>query len=124
MQRDILRNPRAVEAAIAQATAYASDNQVPLTLERVAACVGVSRDTVRQYAEQTAFADATERRVCGALRRAYLQCNAALIEVIMTKSNNSGAAMLAKNNFGYGERTETESGAEPVVFVGEEEIAP
>lgn len=124
MERDILRNPRAVETAIRQATSYATENQVPLTLERVAACVGVSRETVRQYAEKTAFADATERRVCRALRGAYLQCNAALIEVIMTKSNNSGAAMLAKNNFGYGERVENESGTEPVVFVGEEEIAP
>ena len=41
---------------------------------------------------------------------------------MMTKSNNS-AAMLARDNFGYGERDALETAA-PVVFVGEEEMAP
>lgn len=123
MEADILKKPRAVEAAIEQAMSYARENQVPLTLERVAACVGVRRETIRQLAERTTFADAGERRVCRALREAYLRCNADLIEVMMTKSNTS-ATMLARDNFGYGEKEVSAEAAEPVVFVGEGEIAP
>ena len=119
---EILAKPRAVERAIEEAMRYARENAIPLTLERVAACVGVRRETIRHMAEKTVFANSGEKRVCEALRRAYLQCNADLIEVMMTKSNNS-AAMLARDNFGYGERDALETAA-PVVFVGEEEMAP
>ena len=111
-----------MEKAIQKAIHYARENAVPLTLERVAACVGVRRETVRRMAEKTEFANKNEKRVCEALRSAYLQCNADLIEVMMTKSNNS-AAMLARDNFGYGERDAAEATA-PVVFVGEGDIAP
>lgn len=118
---DILRRPKAVEEAIRRAETYAREAGVPLTLERVAACLGVNREVIRRLAEQENPADNCERRVCEALRGVYLRCNADLIESLMTK-NNSGTAMLARSNFGYGEETAVQG--EPVVFVGERDLAP
>lgn len=119
----ILTKPRAVERAIERACQYAEKNGVPLTLERVAACLGVRRETIRRLAERSEFAGRDEERVCRALREAYLRCNADLIEVMMTKSNTS-AVMLARDNFGYDEKGESAAVTEPVVFVGEGEMAP
>lgn len=118
---NILRRPKAVEEAIRRAEMYARETGVPLTLERVAACLGVSREVIRRLAEKE-DPSGDERRVCEALRKVYLRCNADLIESLMTK-NNSGTAMLARSNFGYGEASAVPTG-EPVIFVGEEELAP
>lgn len=119
---DILRRPKAVEEAIRRAETYAREAGVPLTLERVAACLGIGRERLRQLATAPAGPARSEREVAALLRQVYLDCNAALIEeLVACRSSHGGALLLAKNDFGYTDKGDA-AAAEPVCFVGEERL--
>ncbi|MBQ2781542.1 MAG: hypothetical protein IJF42_08335 [Clostridia bacterium] len=110
------------EAAVTAARQYAVEKGVPLTLERVAAQLGVSRADVRRWAT----APPTGRRhqkTAALLKQVYLDCNADLIDELMAcKSSHGGALLLAKNDFGYTDKGEVTVGFVPVQFIGEDRM--
>lgn len=115
--------PRRVAEAIAQARSFAEERHIPLTLERVAACLGIDRDRLRELATMPVGSRRQEREIAALLRQVYLDCNAALIEELMAcKSSHGGAMLLAKNDFGYTDKGEPIGTHEPVRFVGEERL--
>jgi len=115
--------PERVETAIHQARQRAEERGVPLTLERVAACLGIDRDRLRQLATGPVTGSRAEQEAAQRLRQVYLDCNAALIEELMAcKGSHSGAMLLAKNDFGYTDKAEAAAGIPPVRFVGEERL--
>lgn len=115
--------PEQVEEAIRQARAWAEERGVPLTWERVAACMGIDRERLRKLATGAAEGSRVRREAIGRLRRIYLDCNATLIEELMaSKGSHSGALLLAKNDFGYTDKGETAVGTQPVRFVGEDRL--
>ena len=122
MEREEKRlTPRFVREGIAQARRLAEDRGVPLTLERVAACLGIGRERLRELAAAAGRTRA-ERETAALLRQVYLDCNAALIEeLIACRSSHGGAMLLAKNDFGYTDKGDG-AAAEPVCFVGEERL--
>ncbi|MBQ8752267.1 MAG: hypothetical protein IJZ13_04095 [Clostridia bacterium] len=122
MGERIKLTPGRVEEAIVRARARAEERGVPLTLERVAACLGIDRDRLRQLATGPITGSRAEQAAAERLRQVYLDCNAALIEELMAcKGSHSGAMLLAKNDFGYTDKAEA-APAPPVRFVGEERL--
>ncbi len=112
-----------VEQALASARAYAAEKGVPLTLERVAARLGLSREEVRRLATAPPPAARGQRRIAALLRQVYLDCNADLIDELMAcKSSHGGALLLAKNDFGYTDKGEIAATVMPVQFVGEDRL--
>ena len=123
MGERIKLTPGRVEEAIVRARARAEERGVPLTLERVAACLGIDRDRLRQLATGPITGSRAEQAAAERLRQVYLDCNAALIEELMAcKGSHSGAMLLAKNDFGYTDKVEVAAGMPPVRFVGEERL--
>lgn len=121
-EREKRLSPRQVREGIDEAKRLAEDRGVPLTLERVAACLGIGRERLRQLATASAGPARSEREVAALLRQVYLDCNAALIEeLVACRSSHGGALLLAKNDFGYTDKGDA-AAAEPVCFVGEERL--
>jgi hypothetical protein len=112
-----------VAAAIAEAKAHAAEKGVPLTLERVAARLGFSRDELRLWATAPPTKVRRHREAAALLRQVYLDCNADLIDELMAcKSSHGGALLLAKNDFGYTDKGEVAVSVAPVQFVGEDRL--
>lgn len=115
--------PRRVAEAITQARRFAEERHIPLTLERVAACLSIDRDRLRELATASVAKSKKEQEIAAQLKQVYLDCNAALIEELMAcKSSHGGAMLLAKNDFGYTDKGEPIAAHEPVRFVGEERL--
>ena len=71
MEREEKRlTPRFVREGIAQARRLAEDRGVPLTLERVAACLGIGRERLRELAAAAGRTRA-ERETAALLRQVY-----------------------------------------------------
>ena len=111
-----------VETAVAQARRFAAEKGVPLTLERVAAQLGVSREEVRHLATSPPQGRRYQK-ITALLKQVYLDCNADLIDELMAcKSSHGGALLRAKNDFGYTDKGEVTVGFVPVQFVGEDRM--
>ena len=111
-----------VQEAIARAEAYAAENKVPLTVERLAAELTMPVTVLREYLQAEYEPPPRARAVVEAVRRAAGQATASVIEYALTRGSSPNMHMMyLKQYAGYGEREEI-SPVEPVVFAGEQDI--
>lgn len=122
MKEATIRNDRQVRRALEKARVMARERELPLTPERIAACLGISRARLQEYIEGTRQAEhpsgLIRERVQALLAQAWRDCNAELAEELLRPGSHSGAVFLGKNNFGYTDKAEP-PGHGDVVFVGE-----
>lgn len=112
-----------IRAAIRRATAYAEENHVPLTAERLAAELQMDGETFRRYVgpsyrpEDPAFEPALQ-----AIRIANTQAVASVLEHALTKGSGVNMHMLyLKQYAGYTDRTAADPVTE-VRFCGENDL--
>lgn len=111
-----------VQAAIARAMQYAEEHKIPLTVERLAAELGVSVTTLRGYLREEYVPPARARATVEAVRRAADEATARVVEYAMDRGTSANMHMMyLKQYAGYGER-ETPTAGEPVIFQGDEEV--
>lgn len=126
MTQTTIHSVRQVRTALETAKAGAAARGLPLTPERIAACLGMSRQTLLRYIEGELQADSpserTRRTVQSMLRQAWWDCNAELAEELLKPGSHSGAVFLGKNNFGYADKADNAHTVD-VTFVGENDIA-
>lgn len=117
-------------AAIERAKAYAREQDVPLTAERLAAEMEMNLDMFQAVArgEYPAGGQST-REKAEAIRRACGEATASVVEHAMRRGSGTNMHLLyLKNNAGYDREREdgkakTDKGDRPpVIFVGEEDI--
>ena len=136
-------------AAIDAARKYAEEKGVPLTVERIAACLGVGRPCVKEYAELQPFGalsadeyeylNKTLQRVLAGeaipedideqtlsamlIRKVYGECCADLAEFGLTKAEKQQASVIfqQKNNYDYVDKVE-HSGGFNVIFSGVDDV--
>ncbi len=122
MKEATIRNDRQVRRALEKARVMARERELPLTPERIAACLGISRARLQEYIEGTRQAEhpsgLVRGRVQALLAQAWRDCNAELAEELLRPGSHSGAVFLGKNNFGYTDKAEPPEHGD-VVFVGE-----
>ena len=111
-----------VQQALARAAAYAAENKVPLTVERLAAELHMPVTELRRYLDEGYEPPARARTVVEAVRRAAQQATASVIEYALTRGTSQNMHMMyLKQYAGYGEREE-HADSEPVIFEGEQNI--
>ncbi len=116
------RPPQQVEEALARAAAYAAENKVPLTVERLAAELGMSVTALRRYLAEDYRPPAGGREAVEAVRRAAQQATASVVEYALTRGSSANMHMMyLKQYAGYGDG-ETAAPTEPVIFRGEEDV--
>ena len=107
--------PEQINDAIARAREYADNKGVPMTLERLAATLGVERGTLWEYIKD--YGD-THTPGVDALKRAAAECTASVMEHGMTRGNSPIMPIFyLKNNAGYRDKTEQET-THRVTFTG------
>lgn len=123
MANNIFRSPKRVKEAIELAEAIAAERGVPLTVERLAAGLGMSREAFLAYvhAEPTVLSPA-ETRIRRLLCEQYYRIGAALAEELMKTGSHTGAAFLGKNNFGYTDKADVRADLN-IAFTGEAELS-
>lgn len=123
MANNIFRSPKRVKEAIEQAEAIAAERGVPLTVERLAAGLGMSREAFLSYvhAEPTVLSPA-EARIRRLLCEQYYRIGATLAEELMKAGSHTGAAFLGKNNFGYTDKSDVRADLN-IAFTGETELS-
>ncbi len=125
MNEPHLRSVSKVNKALLSARQIAADNKLPLTVERIAACLGISRKRllayIRDEVEDPEITPRKREKIHGILWQAFCDCEAELAEEMLKPGSHTGAVFLGKNNFGYLDREEREADIS-VTFVGEENI--
>ncbi|MBR3289618.1 MAG: hypothetical protein IKI63_02440 [Clostridia bacterium] len=125
MTHALPRRAADVRAALDQARAIADSRGLPLTPERIAACLGISRQQflhmVEHGVDDPAISLSARTRIDRMLWQAYCDCSAELAEELLKPGSHSGAVFLGKNNFGYTDRSDREADL-TVQFVGEDDI--
>ncbi len=125
MEEPFLRSVAKVNKGLAQAREMAAEHKLPLTIERIAACLGVSRKRLLAYIrDEVEDPDADEKKrekIHKILWQAFCDCEAELAEEMLKPGSHTGAVFLGKNNFGYADREERAADVS-VTFVGEENI--
>ena len=135
------RRPEEIAAAIERAAAYAREQDVPLTAERLAAELEMRLDTLHAIARgeylpavDKAHPSAGARRAAKnaqAIRRACGEATASVVEHAMRRGSGTNMHLLyLKNNAGYDsrekepekEKADKGGGRPPVIFAGEEDI--
>lgn len=112
-----------VTAAIERASEYAAAHKVPLTVERLAAELGLSVTALRRYLREEYEPPARARAVVEAVRRAADEATASVMEYALTRGTSPNMHMMyLKQYAGYGEREATAEAGATVVFRGEDEI--
>lgn len=126
MKEPVIRSTGQVKRAWQQARAIATERGIPLTPERIAACLGISRQTLQRYRDGSLEADSPSElvraRVQDMLQKIWCECNAELAEELLRPGSHSGAVFLGKNNFGYADKAES-AAVHEVIFIGEDQIA-
>ena len=123
MSGNIFRSPGRVKEAIEQAEAIATEKGVPLTVERLAAALGLSREAFLQYVHaQPTVLSPGETRIRRMLCEQYYRIGAALAEELMKSGSHTGAAFLGKNNFGYTDKADVRADLN-IAFTGEAELS-
>ena len=124
----IIYNPAAIKKGIENAKKYSKDKEIPLTLARLCACVGIDRMTMLELLHGGAVAtneteEEKKKREQGLmlLKKAYSDCNADLEDCLATGRGTIGNIFLGKNNYGYVDKVEVNT-TEKVVFCGENEM--
>ncbi len=125
MEEPLLRSVSKVNKGLLEAKHIAAENKLPLTIERIAACLGVSRKRLLAYIRDEVDdpeVDAKKReKIHQILWQAFCDCEAELAEEMLKPGSHTGAVFLGKNNFGYLDREEREADIS-VTFVGEENM--
>lgn len=135
------RRPEEIAAAIERAAAYAREQDVPLTAERLAAELEMRLDTLHaiargEYPPAVDKAHPSARcpagsKKCTAIRRACGEATASVVEHAMRRGSGTNMHLLyLKNNAGYDSRERNRkkrkrtraAGRPPVIFAGEEDI--
>jgi hypothetical protein len=111
------RNTTSVRRAIATARAVAEDKGVPLTVERLCAGLAVHPREMEQLLAEADTEDESLRLV----KKAVLDCYAALVEDGLRARGATQHIFLEKVHLGYGETKEA-AAYSPVLFDGEDEI--
>ena len=120
-----------IEAAIERAKAYAADQEVPLTVERLAAEMEMDLDMLHDILEGRVQAKCTGMKAkVAAIRRAGSEATASVMEHALRRGSGANMHMLyLKSHAGYdsdkGGKTAREDGGgrvPPVIFLGEEDI--
>ena len=123
MSIPIIRSPRRVKDAIAEAEAIATEKGVPLTVERLAACLEMSReDFVTYIRAEPSVLTPSEARIRRLLCGAYQRIGASLAEELMKTGSHAGAQFLGKNNFGYTDKSDVKADLN-IAFTGETELS-
>lgn len=118
----LLQSADAVKAAIRRAEAYAAENKVPLTVERLAAEMQVPVTQLRAYLDPAYRPSAKTREAVEAIRQAAGQATASVVEYAMTRGSSPNMHMMyLKQYAGYGDG-DTQPVAEPVIFEGENNL--
>lgn len=123
MSKRLLERRRAsdVQAAVDRAMAYAAENKVPLTVERLSAELQMPVTALRRYLAEDYEPPARGRAAVDVVRRAAEQATASVIEYALTRGTSQNMHMMyLKQYAGYGGQENAEG--EPVVFTGEREI--
>lgn len=116
------RNLAEVKEGIERAAAYATEHKVPLTVERLAAELGISVTVLREYLREEYEPPPRAQKVVEAVRQAADEATASVMEYALTRGSSPNMHMMyLKQYAGYGER-EVATGGTSVVFCGEEEI--
>lgn len=139
----VLADPAAVKEGIAQAKQSAAERKVPLTVERVAACLHVEPADIREAVRRTKAVreGAASRRETGprtaragtrrraqqeagqALEEVSAECRALLMEQGLARSSSPVMPIFGlRVHFGYDERAAGQEAPPAVRFEGEEEI--
>ena len=107
--------PEQINDAIARAREYADSKGVPLTLERLAATLGVTRETLSEYVKEYS---STHNEGAETLKRAAAECTASVMEHGMMRGNSPIMPIFyLKNNAGYRDKVEQET-THRVTFTG------
>lgn len=120
-----------IEAAIERAKAYAAAQEVPLTVERLAAEMEMDLDLLHRIlrGEVEAKSQGMKAKVA-AIRKAGGEATASVMEHALRRGSGANMHMLyLKNHAGYnsdkGGKAARDEGGErvpPVIFLGEEDI--
>ncbi len=125
MEEPYLRSVQKVNKGLAAAREMAAQHKLPLTIERIAACLGISRKRLLAYIHDEVDDPETNAKrrakIHGILWQAFCDCEAELAEEMLKPGSHTGAVFLGKNNFGYLDREERDADIS-VTFVGEENI--
>ena len=125
MKHALPRRATEVRKALNQARAIADSRGLPLTPERIAACLGISRQqflhVIENGVDDPDISPAARDRIHHMLWQAFCDCGAELAEELLKPGSHSGAVFLGKNNFGYSDRADRDADIS-VQFVGEDEI--
>ena len=120
-----------IEAAIERAKAYAEAQEVPLTVERLAAEMEMDLAMLNRILRGDAAAKTkTMKAKIAAIRKAGGEATASVMEHALRRGSSANMHMLyLKNHAGYdsekGGKTAHNEGGEaipPVIFLGEEDI--
>ncbi len=122
-----LKDAVQVEEALGRARRYAQEQGVPLTMERIAACLGAQREDIRaaiHAAKSCRGSGSRSQKAAGkALEAAAAECRAVLMELGLSRSSSPVMPIFGlKANFGYSDRPAEEPPAEAVRFEGEDAI--
>ena len=124
-----LSSPDDVYAAIETAKQICAERKTPLTIERIAACLGMERRSLRRYADRThSTAGMSDKEVeayndvCDAVYRAYLECQADAADALNRLGNTMGTKFLAINNYDYVDKVDTNIHVSPIQFVGADKL--
>lgn len=111
-----------VERALADARVYADAKGVPLTIERLAVCLGIGRCTLLNY-DVADDATEEERAIWGALKNAREECQASMMEHGLGKGNSPIMPIFAlKANYNYSDKPADDAQHVYVHFDGEDSI--
>ncbi len=124
------RPPGEIAAAIQRAKAFAQEQDVPLTAERLAAELDMDLVLFHRIVDgQEQAKSISARKKIAMIQRACGEATASVVEHAMRRGSGTNMHMLyLKNNAGYDSQRVEKSGKEndgvipPVVFIGEENI--
>ena len=120
-----------IQAAIERAKAYASAQEVPLTVERLAAEMEMDLTLIHRILQGEVAAKSPGMRAkVAAIRKAGGEATASVMEHALRRGSSANMHMLyLKNHAGYdsekGGKAARDEGGEPippVIFLGEEDI--
>ena len=112
-----------VQAAIRKSRTFAEEKKVPITIERLAAFLGVGRIELLDEMDRSLDNDGEERKkVQALLRKTCAEAVASVVEFGLLKGNTPTMTMFyLKSNAGYSEKAEEEK-LPDVYFYGEDRL--
>lgn len=108
-----------INDAMIVARQYAETHGVPVTLERLAVCLGIGAKEINEYiARGDNGGNAGEVEIADALKMAKAECQAAMMEHGLERGNSPIMPIFAlKANYGYNDKPEGDTARLLVQFV-------